>query len=73
MAGFSYVFREEKDITRQKGFISADVEWVNYKGSSFSSSDPANNSATYFDELNNTIDQIIQISIQCADRCRIKI
>ena len=35
MAGFSYVFREEKDITRQKGFISADVEWVSYKGSSF--------------------------------------
>jgi hypothetical protein len=58
MAGFSYVFREEKDITRQKGFISADVEWVSYKGSSFSSSDPANNSAAYFDELNNTIDNI---------------
>jgi hypothetical protein len=58
MAGFSYVFREEKDITRQKGFISADVEWVNYKGSSFSSSDPTNNSEEYFDELNNTIDEI---------------
>jgi hypothetical protein len=58
MAGFSYVFREEKDITRQKGFISADVEWVSYKGTSFSSSDPANNSAAYFDELNNTIDEI---------------
>ena len=56
MAGISYVFREEKDITRQKGFISADIEWLNYKGSSFSSSDPANNSSTYFDELNKTID-----------------
>ncbi len=58
MAGVSYVFREEKDITRQKGFISADVEWVSYKGSSFSSSDPANNSKDYFDDLNNTIDEI---------------
>jgi hypothetical protein len=58
MAGVSYVFREEKDITRQKGFISADIEWVSYKGSSFSSSDPVNNSAAYFDELNNTIDEI---------------
>ena len=72
MAGFSYVFREEKDITRQKGFISADVEWVNYTGSSFSSSDPANNSASYFDEVNNTIDQIYRSAINARIGAELK-
>ncbi len=33
----SYVFREVKDVTRQKGFISADVEYVHHNGSRFSS------------------------------------
>jgi hypothetical protein len=33
----SYVFREVKDVTRQKGFISADIEYVHHKGSRFSS------------------------------------
>jgi hypothetical protein len=32
----SYVFREVKDVTRQKGFISADIEYVHHKGSRFS-------------------------------------
>ncbi len=72
MAGFSYVFREEKDITRQKGFISADVEWINYTGSSFSSSDPANNSASYFDEVNNTIDQVYRSAINARIGAELK-
>lgn len=33
----SYVFREVKDVTRQKGFISADIEYVHHPGSRFSS------------------------------------
>lgn len=32
----SYVFREVKDVTKQKGFISADIEYVHHKGSRFS-------------------------------------
>lgn len=31
----SYVFREVENISRQKGFITADIEYVNYKWNSF--------------------------------------
>ena len=31
MISGSYVFREVEDITRQKGFITADIEYTNYK------------------------------------------
>ncbi len=31
----SYVLREIEDVTKQKGFITADVEYVNYKASSY--------------------------------------
>ena len=30
--GLSFVIREVEDVTKQKGFITADVEWVNYPG-----------------------------------------
>lgn len=33
----AYVFREIKDVKKQKGFISADIEYVHHKGSRFSS------------------------------------
>jgi hypothetical protein len=63
MGGISYVFREDQDITKQRGFISADVEYLNYKASSFSASDPANNSAAYFNDLNSTIDNLYRSAI----------
>ncbi len=31
----SYVLREIQDVTKQRGFLTADVEYVNYKASSF--------------------------------------
>jgi hypothetical protein len=58
----SYVLREVEDVTKQKGFLTADVEYINYKGSSFSEqtdentiSDPA--TKTYLKSLNNAIDR----------------
>ena len=54
MGGVSYVFREVNDVTRQKAFISADVEYVNYASASFDETDQA--STGYFNDLNNTID-----------------
>ncbi len=54
MGGVSYVFREVNDVTRQKAFISADVEYVNYASSSFDETDQG--STGYFNDLNNTID-----------------
>jgi len=35
MISGSYVFREVEDITRQKGFITADIEYTNYKWLSY--------------------------------------
>ncbi len=55
MGGISYVFREVNDVTKQRAFLSADVEYLNYASSSFSESG-GQSSSGYFGELNNTID-----------------
>ncbi|MGZ3840358.1 MAG: OmpP1/FadL family transporter [Flavisolibacter sp.] len=55
----SYVIREIQDITKQRGFLTADVEYVNYKASSFST-DNSNGDATnadYLKSLNHAIDK----------------
>jgi hypothetical protein len=56
----SYVFREVANTKRQKGFITADVEYVNYKGSRFGSDNTVNtgstaNDETYYKQLNSVI------------------
>ncbi|MBS1633005.1 MAG: aromatic hydrocarbon degradation protein [Bacteroidetes bacterium] len=54
----SYVLHEVEDVRKQKGFITADIEYVNYKASSFST-DPDNNdtdSKNYLKSLNSAID-----------------
>jgi len=35
IASVSYIFQENKNIKKQRGFISADIEYVNYRGSRF--------------------------------------
>lgn len=60
LASMSYVLREIEDITKQKGFLTADIEYVNYRASSFRV-DPANTdpgeTKAYFTKLNEVIDQ----------------
>lgn len=54
----SYVLHEVEDVRQQKGFITADIEYVNYKASSFST-DPNNDdqsSRDYLKSLNKAID-----------------
>ena len=58
----SYVLREIQDVTKQKGFLTADIEYVNYKGSSFMEqvgeneiSNPENKA--YLKLLNKAIDK----------------
>ena len=53
----SYVFREVRDVTRQKGFISADIEYVQHRGSRFSSSNDSVSSQekVYYKSLNNVV------------------
>lgn len=54
----SYVLHEVEDVRQQKGFITADLEYVNYKATSFST-DPSNDnqsSRDYYKSLNKAID-----------------
>ncbi|MFL5773160.1 MAG: OmpP1/FadL family transporter [Flavisolibacter sp.] len=55
----SYVIREIQDVTKQRGFLTADVEYVNYKASSFSADDEENTdqeTKNYLKTLNKAID-----------------
>ena len=53
----SYVFREVKDVSRQKGFISADIEYINHKGSRFSSDNETvtDEEKIYYKALNKVV------------------
>jgi long-subunit fatty acid transport protein len=56
----SYVIREIQDVAKQRGFLTADIEYVNYKVSSFTPEDDANTSETdknYLKQLNKVIDK----------------
>ena len=59
IGSISYVIREIEDVTKQRGFLTADVEYVNYKASSFTPEDEANTSESdknYLKQLNKAID-----------------
>jgi hypothetical protein len=54
MASGAYVFREEEDIKKQKGFISADVEYVGHRSPRYSPTDQ-NGDKSYYDGVNDGI------------------
>lgn len=59
LASASYVFRETSDTRQQKGFISADIEYVTYSTNKFSSADPNSiDNQSYYNSLNSTIKNI---------------
>lgn len=60
MLSASYVFREVSNVRRQRAFISADVEYVNYKGGRFSSNNeqPTENEKASYKQLNSAIKDI---------------
>ena len=53
----SYVLSEVEDVTKQKGFITADIEYVHHHGTSFySAADaPTTTETDYYKSLNNVI------------------
>jgi long-subunit fatty acid transport protein len=56
----SYVLHEVEDVRNQKGFLTADIEYINYKASSFSADQEFDNSQDtkdYLKSLNTTIDR----------------
>lgn len=61
----SYVFREIKDVTKQRAFITADVEVVNYKASSYSSnsSNASQGEKEYFKSVNQSIDELFKMAV----------
>lgn len=63
MGGISYVFSEDADISRQRGFISADIEYLNYQTSKFTASDASGNVGSYFTELNQAVSGVYRSAI----------
>jgi hypothetical protein len=56
IASGSYVFHEAENVANQRGFITADIEYVNYKGASFNAADKTDAAAkTYYASVNNVI------------------
>ena len=53
----SYVFREVENVKRQRAFITADVEYVDYKSASFTATDDNIDTKNYFIDLNSAIKQ----------------
>lgn len=52
----SYVLHEARDVRMQRGFISADLEYVNYRGARYSPADEDNQALTdYYHMLNDAI------------------
>lgn len=53
----SYVFREVEDVKKQKGFISADIEYVNHNGSTFYSGadQPTGDDKAYYKALTSIV------------------
>lgn len=59
MVSASYVLREIEDVRKQKGFLTADIEYVNYKASSYKTDPEGDNSQStkdYLKSLNKAID-----------------
>jgi hypothetical protein len=65
MLSGSYVFREVEDVTKQRGFISADIEYVKHSGSKFSSDaeEPTVEEKEYYKQLNGVIKDIYKGNI----------
>lgn len=62
--GLSYVFREISDVTKQKAFITGDVELVDYKMMSYkSNAGTGNGDDAYFNSLNQSIDEIYKMAV----------
>lgn len=56
IASASYVFREISDTRMQRAFLSADIEYVNYRGARFSPADKNNDALiTYYQTMNDVI------------------
>ena len=59
IASASYVFNETENTQKQRGFLSADIEFVNYRGARFSKTDENGDAINgYYKKLNNTVKEV---------------
>ena len=59
----AYVFREVENVQNQRGFISADIEYVNYKAASFQDVNNDASSDDYYNSLNKVIKELYKNAI----------
>lgn len=60
----TYLFGSNfEDVQTQKGFITADVEYVDYKAASFHDVNNDQDAAAYYNDLNKTIDNLYKNAI----------
>jgi hypothetical protein len=57
MGGLALVLREDRDVSRQRGFLSLDVEYLNYGSGKFAD-ETGTSTGTYFSDLNQTVRDI---------------
>ncbi|MBX2920943.1 MAG: outer membrane protein transport protein [Chitinophagaceae bacterium] len=63
-AGLAYMLGTTGDVKAQHGFITADIEYVSYKGNAFNSQDNSNaGDKEYFSQLNGTIDDVFKSTV----------
>ena len=72
VASAAYVFQEVENVKLQKGFISADVEFVNHRGSRFMQQ-TGNNDAynSSLDDYYNSLNDVIKSYYKGAFDCRL--
>lgn len=63
MVSGTYFFSTGELISQQKGFITADVEYVNYKQTSFKDANNSETYKSYFRELDHLIDNMYKSAI----------
>ena len=59
----AYIFREVQNVQNQRGFITADVEYVNYKAASFHDVNNDDSAGVYYNSLNKVIKNLYKNAI----------
>lgn len=59
----TYFFNGERSSDAPMGFVTADLEYVDYRGANFKASDNDEFTKQYFHALNNTIDEIYKPAV----------
>jgi len=69
----SYFFAAPNKPTQPLGFISADIEWVNYAGTRFYGNTYDDATTAYYNDLNNTIKSIYKNNVNIKVGSEIKL